>query len=57
MLKLLSGRFILTITSGFVFAYLACTQALNPETVAAIITSVFVSYFNRNDRQPAKLND
>jgi hypothetical protein len=54
-MKLLSGRFLLTLIAGGVFAYVACLQIINPETTAAIVTSVFVSYFNRNDRVPKPL--
>jgi len=52
MAKLLSGRLWLTLIAGGVFAYVACRQIIKPETTAAIITSVFVSYFQRNDRAP-----
>ena len=48
--KLLSGRFWLTIISGLVFAYVACTRILPPEATAAILTAVFTSYFQRSDR-------
>jgi hypothetical protein len=50
-MKLLSGRFILTVIAGGVFAYVACKQIITAETTAAIISSVFIAYFNRNDRQ------
>ena len=49
--KLSSGRFVLTITSGLVFAYAVVTKILPPEATSAILTMVFVSYFNRSDRK------
>ena len=48
--KLISGRWWLTFISGWVFAYCACWQLIPSEATIAIITSVFVSYFQRNDR-------
>lgn len=45
--KLLSGRFWLTIITGFVFAYAVMTGKIAAEATASIITAVFVSYFNR----------
>lgn len=50
--KLLSGRFILTLIGGGVFAWVACREIMPPEATASIITSIFVSYFQRNDRAP-----
>jgi len=46
--KLLSGRYYLTIISGIVFAYAVYAKILNAEATAAIITAVFMSYFNRS---------
>jgi len=51
--KILSGRFILTVLSGLVFAYTACKGMLPGEAVAAILVSVFAAYFQRPDRKPA----
>lgn len=50
MSKLLSGRWVLTVVCGFVFAYLSIKKALPPDAVVSILTMVFVSYFQRNDR-------
>jgi hypothetical protein len=50
MNKVLSGRFWLTIISGYVFAYCAVKGVLSSEAVSAIVSSVFVSYFQRTDR-------
>lgn len=47
--KLTSGRFILTIIAGLVFAYVSVTGTLEPQTVGAILAMVFVSYFNKKD--------
>ena len=49
--KLSSGRWILTVLSGVAFLYCVWKRILPPEAITAIITSVFVSYFNRNDRK------
>lgn len=48
--KLLSGRFILTVITGVVFAYAVWQKIINAEATATIITMVFISYFQRNDR-------
>ena len=45
--KLRSGRYILTLMTGFTFVYATIKGILPPEAVAAIISLVFVSYFNR----------
>ena len=45
--KLLSGRWILTVVCGGVFAYCAVAGKLTPEAIASILSMVFVSYFNR----------
>jgi hypothetical protein len=50
MNKVLSGRWILTVTSGFVFAYVAITGMIDSATTSAILTAVFTSYFQRPDR-------
>jgi len=49
--KMLSGRYYLTVIAGIVFVYATYVKLLNAEAVAAIITMVFVSYFNRQDRK------
>ena len=43
-----SGRFWLTIISGIVFAYATYTKLLSGEAVSAIITMVFMSYFQKD---------
>jgi hypothetical protein len=53
--KLFSGRLWLTIIAGGVFAYCACFKILTPEAIAAILTAVFTSYFNRADRQASQV--
>lgn len=52
--KILSGRFILTVLSGLTFAYMSCKGMLPGEAVAAILVSVFTSYFTRSDRKPVQ---
>lgn len=49
--KLLSGRYFLTVISGLVFAYATYTKLLNAEAVAAIITMVFINYFQKDRTQ------
>ena len=48
--KLLSGRYLLTLITGVVFAYAVHSKLLNAEATATIITMVFISYFQRTDR-------
>lgn len=50
MTKFTSGRFILTVIGGLVFAYCAGKQILEAQATAAILSAIFLSYFNRNDR-------
>jgi len=52
--KILSGRLILTVISGGVFAWCACKGILEAQATAAILGSVFMSYFNRSDRAGQK---
>ena len=47
--KLLSGRFLLTVIAGGVFAYASCTGILEAQAVAAIVSTVFLSYFNKKE--------
>jgi len=48
--KLTSGRFIFTLITGFVFAYLAITGELSTERVQEVILIVIYAYFSRTDR-------
>jgi hypothetical protein len=48
--KLASGRYILTVICGVVFAYATWKRILPSSAVAAIVTSVFGAYFSRSDR-------
>ena len=47
--KFTSGKFWLTIISGFVFAYVACRGILDSQAVSAILGSVFTSYFMKDN--------
>ena len=49
--KLLSGRYILTLICGIVFAYGAVSKLLPADAVVAIVSMVFISYFQRTDRE------
>ena len=46
--KFTSGQFLLTLISGAVFAYVACTQVIPADATIAILTTVFISYFKRD---------
>ena len=48
--KMASGKFWLTIISGFVFAYAVYIKFLNPEATATILTMVFISYFQKENQ-------
>jgi len=48
--KLLSGRFIFTIVTSIVFAFLAITSKLSADKVMEVILIVIYAYFNRGDR-------
>ena len=49
--KILSGRFIFTVTCALVFAYLSITKVLTIDKVTEIILIVVYAYFNRADRK------
>lgn len=51
MSKIWSGRYFLTVACGMAFLFAVVKRILPPEAVSAIITMVFVSYFDRTDRQ------
>jgi len=46
--QILSGRFILTMIAGFVFAYLACTKVLPQDKVMEVVLVVIYAYFTKN---------
>ena len=48
--KILSGRLFLTVVCGLVFSICAIKGKIPVDAIVSIITMVFVSYFNRNDR-------
>jgi hypothetical protein len=45
--KLLSGRYVLTVTGAMVFAWMSVTGKLDPKD---ILIMIFTLYFSRNDR-------
>jgi len=49
--KFLSGRYFLTVVGGIVFTYAVYAKILPGEATSAILTAIFMSYFNRNDRK------
>lgn len=54
--KLTSGRFILTIIAGLVFAYATYTKILEAQAVSAILIYVFTSYFDKNKTDGSNSN-
>ena len=49
--KLFSGRFILTCVCAAVFAYVSAKGIIPAEAIIVILTVVFQSYFDRQDRE------
>lgn len=49
--KMFSGRYFLTVVAGVVFGYAVKVKLLDSQATAAIITMVFINYFQR-DRKP-----
>jgi len=52
--KLLSGRFILTVVCALVFGICAIKKIMPVDAIVSIITMVFISYFQRQDRTQGK---
>ena len=48
--KITSGRYYLTLVGGLVFAYAVHAKVLDNQATAAILTAIFMSYFQRTDR-------
>jgi len=48
--KLLSGRYYLTLVGGVVFILCVINKTLEPQATSAILTAIFMSYFQRSDR-------
>jgi len=48
--KLLSGRFIFTVSAAFVFVILSLSKVLPVDKVTEILLIVIYAYFNRTDR-------
>lgn len=48
--KITSGRFIFTLVTAFVFAYLSIRALLPQDKVMEVILLVVYAYFNRADR-------
>lgn len=49
--KLSSGRWLLTVICGGVFAYVSMMKIIPVDATVSILTMVFVSYFSRKDRK------
>jgi len=45
--KMASGRWILTVICGLVFAYGVVNKLIPPDATVSIISMVFISYFNK----------
>lgn len=52
--KLLSGRYVLTLSVAFVFVWAALNKLLTPAEIIAVVMFVFQAYFNRSDREQPK---
>lgn len=50
LIKMSSGRWILTIACSVVFGYCSINKIIPVDATVSIITMVFVSYFQRQDR-------
>ena len=48
MSKILSGRFLLTVICGLVFAYVSINKVIPPDATIAILTLVFMAYFSKS---------
>ena len=48
--KFTSGRFILTVVCSIVFGYCSIRKIIPVDAIVSIITMVFISYFQRQDR-------
>ena len=46
--KLSSGKWVLTIVGGAVFAWAATHDKISGEAMASILTMIFISYFQKN---------
>ena len=46
--KVLSGRYFLTVIGGLVFSYAVYAKILDNQATAAILTAIFMSYFQRS---------
>jgi len=46
--KLSSGRYILTLIGGSVFAYVSYKGIIDKDIIANILTMIFISYFQRD---------
>ena len=44
-----SGKFLLTVAGAVVFVYVSWTGKIEEQAVTAILTAIFVSYFNRKN--------
>ena len=45
--RITSGRWILTVVSAGTFAYAVYAKILEPAAISAILTAVFMSYFQK----------
>lgn len=52
--KVLSGRWLLTLACSWVLVYCSMTEKLDAPTIAAILSSVFASYFSKLEKPPSK---
>lgn len=48
--KVTSGRYYLTLVGGVVFAFAVWKRFINDQATCSILTAIFMSYFQRSDR-------
>lgn len=48
--KFFSGRWLLTLTCAGVFVYVSVAKIIPADAIISILTMVFISYFQRRDR-------
>ena len=55
--KVTGGRWVLTVACAFTFSWCAVKGIINEQAIVAILGMVFVSYFQRPDRNGTSVTD
>lgn len=48
LLKLSSGRYVLTLVASLIFAYCSCNQIIEPKDTIMLLGVIITSYFTRD---------